>query len=40
MNIFKKNKVNIDNRISRGLDLIRENYEVKELETDGFDNMR
>lgn len=39
MNIFEKNKVNIDNRISRGLDLIRENYEVKELETDGFDNI-
>lgn len=39
MTIFKKNKVNIDNRISRGLDLIRENYDIKELETGEFNNI-
>ena len=39
MNIYEKNKVNIDNRISRGLNLIRENYEVNELDTKDFKNV-
>lgn len=37
MNIFEKNKLNINKRISLGLDLIRKNYEVKELDTKEFE---
>ena len=39
MNIFEKNKLNIDRRISLGVDLLKKNYELNEIELREFKNI-